>query len=90
LVLALKPGTSSFLEWWEEASETVNGLTKKGLDSLIILGAWSVWKHRNRCVFDNGSPNLSLILRQADEERSRWEVAGAKGLSFLAAPLPGS
>jgi hypothetical protein len=88
--LVPKPGTRSFLEWWEEASKIVTGLTKKGLDSLIILGAWSVWKHRNRCVFYNDSPSLSLILRQVDEERCRWEIAGGKGLSFLAAPTPGS
>lgn len=84
------PESRSFLEWWEEASEAVNGLTKKGLDFLIILGAWLIWKHRNMCVFDNWSPSLALILRQVDKERSPWEVAGAKGLSFLAAPLPDS
>jgi hypothetical protein len=43
-----------------------------------------IWKHRNRAVFDGGAPNLPLLLEQADEER-RWEIAGAKGLSFLAA-----
>ena len=40
----------SFLDRWEQASETVSGLTRKGLDSLIILGAWLIWKHRNRCL----------------------------------------
>jgi hypothetical protein len=29
-----------------------------------------------------------LILKQFEDERSLWEVAGAKGLSSLAAPLP--
>jgi hypothetical protein len=36
--LARQP-TESSLEWWEEVSGTVNGLIKKGLDSLIIVGA---------------------------------------------------
>jgi hypothetical protein len=36
--------------------------------------------------FDGGSPSLPLIMEHVDEERS-WEIAGAKGLSFLAAPL---
>jgi hypothetical protein len=61
-------------------------LPKKGIDSLIILGAWTLWNHQNKCVFDGCNPSISLSLRAADEER-RWEVAGAKGLAHLAAPL---
>jgi hypothetical protein len=37
--LAPQPGSASFLEWWERASAGVNGMVRKGLDSLIILGA---------------------------------------------------
>jgi hypothetical protein len=66
----------------------VTGLIKKGVDSLIILGAWVIWKHCNRCVFDHLPPNLNLLLRLADDETRKWVVAGAKGLSHLAAPLP--
>jgi hypothetical protein len=62
-------------------------LLKKGLDSLIILDAWTIWNHRNKCVFDGRTPSLSSILASADKERSRWETAGAKGLCSLAAPL---
>lgn len=65
-------------------------MVKKGLDSLIILGDWMIWNHRNRCVFDGVTPSLSLILKQADDERSLWELAGAKGLSYLVVPLPNS
>jgi hypothetical protein len=28
---------------------------KKGFNSVVILRAWSLWKHRNKCVFDGGS-----------------------------------
>jgi hypothetical protein len=86
--LAPQPGVTSFLNWWENTSEIVNGLSKKGLNSLIILGAWLIWLHRNRCVFGNGSPSLPLVLKQFEDEKSRWVAAGAKGLSYLAAPLP--
>jgi hypothetical protein len=86
--LAPQSGATSFLGWWEKVSEAVNGPVRKGLDSLIILGAWMIWKHRNRCVFDNWTPSLPLILRLADEERRMWELAGAKGLAYMAASLP--
>jgi hypothetical protein len=59
----------------------VSGLTRKGLDSLIIMGAWD---YRNRCVFDRLSPCLTSILAFADEERSRWVTAGANDLCSLA------
>jgi hypothetical protein len=84
---APQPGLTSFLDWWETSSETVQGMVKKGLSSLISLGGWMIWNHRNRCVFDGQTPSLPSILRQADDERRLWELAGAKGLSFLAAPL---
>jgi hypothetical protein len=40
-----------------------------------------------RVVFDGVSPNLTL-LESTNEEREIWQVAGSKGLSFLAAPSP--
>jgi hypothetical protein len=80
-------GLSSFMSWWEEASSSVRGLVRKGLNSLIALGAYIIWNHRNKCVFDNWNPNVSLAIRMALEERWMWEMAGAKGLSYLSAPL---
>jgi len=31
---------------------------KKGFNSLVILGAWILWKHRNAGVFDESAPNI--------------------------------
>ncbi|GJM91702.1 hypothetical protein PR202_ga08105 [Eleusine coracana subsp. coracana] len=76
------------MDWWKMASDTAGGLTCRGLNTLIILGAWILWNHRNRCVFDGISPSLAAALVQAGEERYLWELAGAKGLSFLTALLP--
>jgi hypothetical protein len=85
--LAPQLGLSSFMSWWEEASSSVRGLVRKGLNSLIALGAYIIWNHRNKCVFNNWNPNVSLAIRMALEERWMWEMAGAKGLSYLSAPL---
>jgi hypothetical protein len=41
------------------------------------------------CVFDGASPSLVAALRQAEEERAIWELAGAKGINFLMAQLQG-
>uniref|UniRef100_A0A0A9ALC0 Uncharacterized protein n=1 Tax=Arundo donax TaxID=35708 RepID=A0A0A9ALC0_ARUDO len=56
--------------------------------TLIMLGAWILWNHRNRCVFDGVTPNLAGVLISADEEYRLWRMAGARGLSLLTAPTP--
>jgi hypothetical protein len=47
-----------------------------------------IWIHRNKVVFDGRTPCISVLLQAAGEEREKWQMAGAKGLSFLAAQLP--
>jgi hypothetical protein len=85
--LTPQPDSNSFLEWWRLGNRVTQS-TRKGLNSIIILGAWTISKHRNRCVFDGIAPNLVACLSQADEERKMWELDGAKGISFLMAQLP--
>ena len=86
--LCPQPTDSSFDLWWERSSNSTAGLTKKGLNSLVILGAWILWNHRNSCVFDGAAPSLAGVLRLALEECRLWVVAGARGLSFLASLPP--
>jgi hypothetical protein len=31
-----------FDEWWEKTNMAASGITKRGLNSLIILGAWTI------------------------------------------------
>jgi hypothetical protein len=75
---------TSFFGWWEKSSAQVLSMRKKGLDFLIALGAWMIWKHRNKVVFDGRTPSISFLLQAAGDEREMWQLAGAKGLSFLA------
>jgi hypothetical protein len=49
--LASHPGLSSFMIWWEQISDMITGQPGKGFNSLVALGAWTIWKLRNRCVF---------------------------------------
>ena len=86
--LAPIPGSHSFLDWWEDTSGAVWGLMRKAVNSLIMLGAWLIWKHRNRCVFDFLQPNLDLLLILDEEEVRKWTLVGAKGLSHLTAAQP--
>jgi hypothetical protein len=56
----LAPQTDLFFsDWSAAASARVDGQVQKGFNSIIILGAWSIWKHWNRCVFNGAPPDVS-------------------------------
>ncbi|ONM30676.1 hypothetical protein ZEAMMB73_Zm00001d040162 [Zea mays] len=82
-VLCPSTGDGCFDSWWEKSAEVVGKPLSGGFNSLVILGAWSIWKHRNRCVFDGCSPNVEVALSAAREELMCWRLAGAKTLSFF-------
>jgi hypothetical protein len=44
------------------------GQMKMGINSLVLLGAWTLWKHRNQCVFEGGNPSVAAVLEQVGEE----------------------
>jgi nuclear pore complex protein Nup210 len=55
-----------------------------GINSLIILGAWTLWIHQNECVLDDAAPNVAGALAVAKDQRRSWSLSGARGLSLLA------
>jgi hypothetical protein len=81
--LTPQPEDSAWEDWWEKAEAATTGDVRKGLNSIIILGAWSIWKHRNDCVFNGVVPNINIALSIARDEAHWWCLAGAKGLSLL-------
>jgi len=87
-ILAPQPDETSFDDWWEKASERVSGQVRNGLNSIIILGAWSVWNHRNRCVFDGAPPDLDAVYNAIREELRLWNLAGARGIPYPLALVP--
>jgi hypothetical protein len=59
-----------------------------GCNTLITLGKWIMWKHRNRYVFDDLSPCMGAVLSQVAQEMEAREMVGAKGLTQLLALAP--
>jgi hypothetical protein len=56
-----------FQVWWQSA-EMVSKQIHGGLNSLISLVLWHIWKHCNACVFEGMSPrclgsSLTSIVR---------------------------
>ncbi|GJN16537.1 hypothetical protein PR202_gb03538 [Eleusine coracana subsp. coracana] len=86
-VLAPQPEDSNFDEWWEQEVGRCGLSLRKGLSSFIVPGAWTLWNHRNRRVFNSVSPSINEPVHYFKEEAKLWMMAGAKGLS-LVLPLP--
>jgi hypothetical protein len=47
--LAPQPANVRFSRWWRETTTEAPKETRKGINSLIILVAWEIWKQRNEC-----------------------------------------
>jgi hypothetical protein len=86
--LTPQPGDRSTIDW-KKASDQLQGIAAEGLNSLIILGFWTLWNHRNGCVFEMLTPDVASAIRKAEEELELWEMAGANSLSLLTAPILG-
>jgi len=86
--LSPQPGNNSFDAWWVNTNSGIDEQTKKGLNSIIILGAWSIWNHHNHCVFDGSQPSLSSVLVAVKDELLLWSLAGAWRISNLLALEP--
>lgn len=81
----LSPGQHEvkFTLWWRRAHMRADPDCRKGLNSLIQLVAWLIWKHRNRTVFDGTPPDIQSISREIIEEANLWAIAGARALRRL-------
>jgi hypothetical protein len=83
LQLVPQPWDEGFEEWWSASSSMVQEELKKGFNTLVMLGAWVIWKHRNACVFNGAVPSVVAALLVAKEEALMWSMAGARGISLL-------
>jgi hypothetical protein len=78
--LAPQPNEQSFEDWWEVASTRAVDYMNQGLNSLVILVAWAIWNHRNRCVFEGRQPDLVGLITSIREDLNSWGYAGARGI----------
>jgi hypothetical protein len=83
LAAAPLPDTNSFSGWWSQTVKRVPKEFKKGLNSLIILVAWELWKHRNACVFDGARPCFQVVMQAVSNSSNLWCGAAASALHKL-------
>jgi hypothetical protein len=81
--LAPNHDATGFSVWWSRAVRRVPKEKRKGINSLTILVVWSLWKHRNACVFDGRDPSVSVICQEVEAESRLSVMAGDKVLQEL-------
>ena len=80
--VAPQPATS-ITDWWLSSRARIGEQLKRGLDSLLILGAWWLWKERNRRFFDGISLTPVAVVHKIEEEADKWSQAGYSNLAKL-------
>ena len=75
----------SFVDWWHNTIRRVKKEHKKGVNTLIMLDAWIIWKYRNACVFKEASPWVNTILCELKDRSTAyiWCMVSAKKLYGL-------
>ena len=43
-----------------------------------LLGAWTLWRHHNDCVFNGVGPSISSIMIMSGIEINSWEMIGSR------------
>jgi hypothetical protein len=74
-----------YYSWWQQASDRLHTSVQRGFDSLVVLGAWTIWKTRKDVVFNRIAPRVDRALLLAREEADLWILAGVKGLNTMVA-----
>lgn len=64
-----------FFHWWQAASDAAPTCFRKGTNSLFILVAWTIYKHRNAVIFDGARPSPATISDSIEQEAPPWARA---------------
>jgi len=83
MTITPRPRVTCFSKWWCQAIKGFDKKMRKGLNCLIILVAWEIWKHRNARVFEGVLPNVKSLLHAVANEGILWCTAGASALKEM-------
>ncbi|KAE8792878.1 Soluble starch synthase 3, chloroplastic/amyloplastic [Hordeum vulgare] len=76
-------GHESFFDSLQEATMSAPPSLCNGTASLDIIMAWTLWKHKNACIFDNTTPSTAEVSKAVLVEARFWAMAGANGLRIF-------
>lgn len=68
--------SESLLGWWRKTNAAAPNEIRKGFNTLIILVAWEVRKHRNDCVFRNVRSKVQEVISVMCTKGGLWCLVG--------------
>jgi hypothetical protein len=75
------------LHWWLLLRNGHSKLKQKGLDSIVMLVTWTVWKERKKWIFDDApAKSPSVLVDNIWKEGELWVLAGARWMAALGWP----
>lgn len=77
LGLQIPQAASTTLSWWKRLRSAVVEHKRAGMDSLVALVSWHVWKERNARCFRASATSVPNLLQVIHDEGQRWIQAGA-------------
>jgi hypothetical protein len=81
--MAPQPDVRTFSAWWCWAASSLLKEKMKGFNSLVILVAWTIWKHRNECVFEGFNSSVPSVCQEVGAESELWCLACNTALQKL-------
>jgi len=70
-------------QWWKHIRQMQVKERRRGLDTLVMLILWCLWKERNARLFDNLSSNALEVQDRIKVDIKLWIDAGATRLGCL-------
>ncbi|WVZ78989.1 LOW QUALITY PROTEIN: hypothetical protein U9M48_026623, partial [Paspalum notatum var. saurae] len=78
----------SFSRHWALVRKRTAKEFRHGLDAVIILVCWLLWKERNARVFDARASSPHEVLSKILDEARLWDLAGFRAFASLIELLP--
>jgi hypothetical protein len=51
--------------------------TRKGAQSITMLGCWEIWREQNRRIFQNEKLSVVALVRRIHDEATLWRLERA-------------
>lgn len=79
------PSPMEVIDWWLHMRKNHNQLKKKGLDSVVMLVMWCLWKERNGRTFGSRpASTVDHLIGIIVTEGQLWIKASAKWMAAAA------
>lgn len=81
----IQDSVDGLLQWWMSVKfKHFDRLIWRAIPHIVL---WSIWKHRNDCIFAEALPNFSETRDSIKIRSALWLKASIKDLPYLAADL---